>query len=217
MREPHAFEEFAGWPVAGRSQEAEAMARHTAHRQEEIVAYREIAEQQRRLVGAPKPHTDPLVGRQHRDILTEEADAATRRREVAGDDVEQRRLAGAIGSDHGAPLPDGYPSPSLFALVYYLNMKATLDGLEAVNGDLSDGQKKYREALTKLVLKTPVGDVKLDQNRQAIGTTFITEVVKDGQGNLYNKVLRKIDNVNQTLGIPPAEFKIGSRDEPNCP
>ena len=34
-----------------------------------------------------------------------------------------------------------YPSPSLFALVYYINMKAALDGLEAVKGDLSDGQK----------------------------------------------------------------------------
>jgi len=52
---------------------------------------------------------------------------------------------------------------------------------------------------------------------EPIGTTFITEVAKDSQGNLYNKVLRKIDNVNQTLGAPPAEFKVGSRDEPNCP
>jgi len=86
-----------------------------------------------------------------------------------------------------------------------------------VKGDLSDGQKKYRDALSKMTLKTPVGDVKLDANRQAIGTTFVTEVVKDAQGNLYNKVLRKIDNVNQTLGLPPAEFKVGSRDEPNCP
>jgi branched-chain amino acid transport system substrate-binding protein len=111
----------------------------------------------------------------------------------------------------------GYPSPSLFALVYYINMKAALDGLELVKGDLSDGQKKYREALSKMVLKTPVGDVRLDENRQAIGTTFITEVVKDSKGNLYNKVLRKVDNVPQTLGMKKEEFKIGSRDEPNCP
>jgi branched-chain amino acid transport system substrate-binding protein len=123
----------------------------------------------------------------------------------------------AFVADYKKNFPDGYPSPSLFALVYYINMKAALDGLEAVRGDLSDGQKKYRDALTKMTLKTPVGDVKLDQNRQAVGTTFITEVVKDSQGNLYNKVLRKIDNVNQTLGIAPADFKIGSRDEPNCP
>jgi branched-chain amino acid transport system substrate-binding protein len=123
----------------------------------------------------------------------------------------------AFVADYKKNFPDGYPSPSLFALVYYLNMKATLDGLEAVKGDLSDGQKKYRDALSKMVLKSPVGDIKLDANRQAIGTTFVTEVVKDSQGNLYNRVLKKIDNVNQTLGVPPAEFKIGSRDEPNCP
>jgi branched-chain amino acid transport system substrate-binding protein len=111
----------------------------------------------------------------------------------------------------------GYPSPSLFAYVYYVNMKAALDGLAAVNGDLSGNHAKYRDTLQKMVLKTPTGDVRLDSNRQAIGTTFVTEVVKDAQGNLFNKVLRKVDNVEQTLGIPRAEFKIGSRDVPNCP
>jgi branched-chain amino acid transport system substrate-binding protein len=116
------------------------------------------------------------------------------------------------------PVSSGaYPSPSLFALVYYINMKATLDGLEAVKGDLSDGQKKYREALQKMTLKTPVGDVKLDANRQAIGTTFITEVVKDKQGNLSNKVLRKVDGIDQMLGMKKEEFQMGSRDVPNCP
>lgn len=111
----------------------------------------------------------------------------------------------------------GFPSPSLFAYVYYMNMKAALDGLEAVKGDLSGGQAKYRETLAKMVLKTPTGDVRLDENRQAIGSTFVTEVVKDAQGNLYNKVVAKVDNVNQTLGLPKAQFKIGSRDVPNCP
>ena len=111
----------------------------------------------------------------------------------------------------------GYPSPSLFALVYYTNMKAALDGLEAVGGDLSGGQAKYRDALSKMVLKTPVGDVRLDANRQAIGTTFITEVVKDAQGNLFNKVLRKVDGIDQMLGMKKEDFKMGSRDEPACP
>lgn len=111
----------------------------------------------------------------------------------------------------------GFPSPSLFAYVYYMNMKAALDGLAAVNGDLSGGQAKYRDTLQKMVLKTPTGDVKLDANRQAIGSTFITEVVKDAQGNLFNKVVAKVDNVDQMLGQSKAEFKIGSRDVPNCP
>jgi ABC-type branched-subunit amino acid transport system substrate-binding protein len=116
------------------------------------------------------------------------------------------------------PVSSGaYPSPSLFALVYYINMKAALDGLEAVKGDLSDGQKKYREALAKMTLKTPTGDVKLDSNRQAIGSTFITEVVKDKQGNLFNKVLRKVDGIDQMLGMKKEEFQMGSRDVPNCP
>lgn len=111
----------------------------------------------------------------------------------------------------------GYPSPSLFAFVYYLNMKAALDGLDAVGGDLSNNHAKYREALSKLELKGPTGTVRLDANRQAIGTTFVTEVVKDSQGNLTTKVLRKVDNVEQLLGIPRDQFKVGSRDEPNCP
>jgi branched-chain amino acid transport system substrate-binding protein len=116
------------------------------------------------------------------------------------------------------PVKDGgYPSPSLFALVYYTNMKAALDALDAVKGDLSGNQAKYREALSKLELKMPTGTVKLDGNRQAIGTTFVTEVVKDSKGDLTTKVLRKVDNVEQLLGIPKDQFKIGSRDEPACP
>ncbi len=120
-------------------------------------------------------------------------------------------------ADYKANFKDGYPSPSLFAFVYYVNMKAALDALEAVKGDLSDGHKKYRETLATMTLQTPVGPVRLDENRQAIGTSFITEVAKDEKGGFYNKVIRKIDNVPQMLGLKKEEFKIGSRDEPSCP
>ena len=111
----------------------------------------------------------------------------------------------------------GYPSPSLFALVYYTNMKAALDALDQVKGDLSGGQAKYREALSKLELKMPTGTVKLDANRQAIGSTFVTEVVKDSKGDLTTRVLRKVDNVDQMLGMKREEFQMGSRDVPACP
>ncbi|HEU0204893.1 MAG TPA: ABC transporter substrate-binding protein [Burkholderiaceae bacterium] len=123
----------------------------------------------------------------------------------------------AFVADYKKNYPDGYPSPSLFAFVYYINMKAALDALDQVKGDLSDGHKKYREVLAKMTLKTPTGDVKLDENRQAIGTTFVTEVAKDEKGGFYNKVVKKVDNVDQLLGIKKAEFQIGSRDVPNCP
>lgn len=123
-------------------------------------------------------------------------------------------------ADYKTNYKDGFPSPSLFAFVYHVNMKAALDALEAVNGDLSGGQAKYREALAKLVLKTPTGEVKLDENRQAIGTTFITEVAKGSDGGFYNKVVKVIPNINQRLGMSKEEFDkmgLGSRDVPSCP
>src|SRR5882672_7861968 len=114
----------------------------------------------------------------------------------------------------------GYPSPSLFALVYYINMKAALDALDAVNGDLSGGQAKYREALKNLKLQTPVGEITVDENRQAIGPTFITEVAKGADGTFYNKVVKTLPKVDQRLNMSKAEFDkmgLGSRDVPNCP
>ena len=122
--------------------------------------------------------------------------------------------------DYKENYKDGFPSPSLFAYVYYINMKAALDGLDAVKGDLSGGQAKYREALRTLKLKTPTGEVTLDENRQAIGTTFVTEVAKAADGEFYNKVVKVVPNVNQRLGMSKAEFDkvgLGSRDVPNCP
>ena len=93
--------------VARRPEEAEAVAGDAAHRQEEVVAHREVAEQERGLVRASQPHADALVGRQRGHVLTEESHPAPRGREVAGDDVEQRGLAGAVGADHGTALPHG--------------------------------------------------------------------------------------------------------------
>jgi branched-chain amino acid transport system substrate-binding protein len=123
-------------------------------------------------------------------------------------------------ADYKENFKDGFPSPSLFAYVYYINMKAALDALDEVKGDLSDGQKKYREALAKMTLKTPTGDVKLDENRQAIGTTFITEVAKGPDGGFYNKVVKVVPGVDQRLGMSKDDFEkmgLGSRDVPNCP
>ncbi len=123
-------------------------------------------------------------------------------------------------ADYKENFKDGFPSPSLFAYVYYINMKAALDGLDAVKGDLSGGQAKYREALKNLKLKTPTGEVVLDENRQAIGTTFVTEVAKAADGSFYNKVVKVVPNVNQRLGMSKADFDkvgLGSRDVPNCP
>jgi branched-chain amino acid transport system substrate-binding protein len=123
-------------------------------------------------------------------------------------------------ADYKANFKDGFPSPSLFAFLYYLSTEAALEGLDAVKGDLSGGQKAYREALQKLVLHGPAGDIRIDENRNGIGDTYITEVAKKPDGEFYNQVVKVTHNVTETLGLSKDEFNkmgLGSRDVPNCP
>jgi branched-chain amino acid transport system substrate-binding protein len=122
-------------------------------------------------------------------------------------------------ADYKAQFKDGFPSPSLFAYLYYINTRATLEALDAVKGDLSNGQKAYRDALQKTNFKGPAGEVKIDGNRNGVGTTYITEVTKAPDGSFYNKVVKTVPNISQTLGLSEAEFKkmgLGSRDVPDC-
>jgi branched-chain amino acid transport system substrate-binding protein len=122
-------------------------------------------------------------------------------------------------ADYKAAYKDGFPSPSLFAQGYYINTKAVLLALDKVGGDLSDGEAKFRDVLGKLEFDTPTGMVKLDKNRQAIADNYLTEVAKADDGHLYNKVITVVKAVNQTLGIPEADFlKLGvaNRDNPDC-
>ena len=122
-------------------------------------------------------------------------------------------------ADYKAQFKDGFPSPSLFAYLYYINTRATLEALDAVKGDLSNGQKAYRAALQKTNFKGPAGEVKIDANRNGVGTTYITEVTKAPDGSFYNKVVKTVPNISQTLGLPEADFKkmgLGSRDVPDC-
>ena len=112
-----------------------------------------------------------------------------------------------------------FPGPSLLATGYYNAATAAFTVLEKIGGDLSDGQKKFRAELAKLELDAPNGKIVLDKNRQAIGTNFVTEVIKNKNGDLVNKLVKTVPNVNQTLGMDPAVFqKIGTpaRDVPTC-
>ncbi|WP_246687335.1 ABC transporter substrate-binding protein [Mesorhizobium sp. B2-5-9] len=116
--------------------------------------------------------------------------------------------------------PGAFPSPSLFAHAYYINMKAALLGLDKVGGDVSDGGTKLRDTLSTLSFETPTGKVSLDKNRNAIADIFLTEVTEGADGTLLNKLIKVVPQVNQTLGIPEDEFtKLGavSRDNPSCP
>lgn len=117
------------------------------------------------------------------------------------------------------PEKDRFPSPSLFGVGYYVATLAAIEGLNMVKGDLSDDQKGFHKALSTMELKTPLGPVKLNENRQATGSVFVNEVA-DGPGDTLVSVLKKrVDGVTQTLGMTPEAFRamgLPSRTTPDC-
>jgi branched-chain amino acid transport system substrate-binding protein len=112
-----------------------------------------------------------------------------------------------------------FPSPSLFAQGYYVNTKALLKGVDAVKGNLTDKQAGLQAALAKLSFDTPTGKVSLDANRNAIADNFVTEVVKNADGTLSNKVVSVTKQMDQKLGLSAADYAaIGSfgKENPKC-
>ncbi len=117
------------------------------------------------------------------------------------------------------PADKRFASPSLFATNYYNAFNGIATGLEKVNADLSDGGAKFRAELAKVQLDAPNGPIKLDDDRQAIATTFITEVVEAPNGDLTNKFVRTVPNVSKTMGLSAEAFKavgLPSRTNPEC-
>lgn len=109
------------------------------------------------------------------------------------------------------PAEKRFPVPSGIATGYYNAALAAFTVLDEIDGDLGDGQKKFREKLATIELDAPNGKITLDSNRQAVLNNFVTEVVEDENGNLVNQLVKIVPNVNQTLGIDPATFqKIGA-------
>jgi ABC-type branched-subunit amino acid transport system substrate-binding protein len=117
------------------------------------------------------------------------------------------------------PANQRFPSPSLFGTGYYIATQAAIAGLNAVNGDLSDGQRRFNAALSSLRLATPLGEVTLNENRQATGTVFVNEIAEGPGGTLVSRNVAKVDGVNQTLGLTAAQFQamgLPSRTNPDC-
>lgn len=116
--------------------------------------------------------------------------------------------------------PDGLPYPGLFALSYYNETTGVLKALEQVKGDLSNNQKAFKEALAKIEFDGPTGHIKLDANRQAIGPNYVSEIQRGADGKLAAVVIKKAENVDQTLGLGadnPYFAEPVSRDFPDCP
>ena len=117
------------------------------------------------------------------------------------------------------PPDQRFPSPSLLATGYYNATNAMLACMDEVGGDLTDGHAGFRGCLADLTLEAPNGSISLDENRQAIGTNFVSEVVELDDGTLATQMVSMAENVNQTLGIDKAAFDaigLPSRESPVC-
>lgn len=117
------------------------------------------------------------------------------------------------------PANERFPTPSLFGVGYYVATLAAVTALNQVNGDLGDGQRRFNAALSQLRLATPLGEVTLNENRQATGTVYVNEVAEGPNGTLVNRMVSQVDGVNQTLGMTAEQFRamgLPSRTTPDC-
>ena len=113
----------------------------------------------------------------------------------------------AFTERYRASFPDADSAPSIFALSYYVNAKALFLALEETDGELGESHETLREALAELELDTPFGGpVALDENRQAVTTTFIVEVAEVDGGILTLRTVDDVEEVGQTLGLPRDAF-----------
>jgi branched-chain amino acid transport system substrate-binding protein len=100
-----------------------------------------------------------------------------------------------IGGQPAAP-----QAASTFTYGFYVNTWGLIQGLKAVKGDISGGQKALQKALAKVKLNTPYGPVHLDKNRQAVLTVYYQQLYTDTSGKLAVKTVASIPNVDQTFG-----------------
>jgi branched-chain amino acid transport system substrate-binding protein len=115
--------------------------------------------------------------------------------------------------------PGGAAAPqasSTFTYGYYVNTWGLIKGLEAVKGDISSSQKPLQQALAKVTLPAPYGEITLDQNRQAKIVAYDQQLVTQN-GKLAVKTVAAVPGVDQTFGgtfsptTPPP-----NRTNPTC-
>jgi branched-chain amino acid transport system substrate-binding protein len=85
------------------------------------------------------------------------------------------------------------------ALAFNDAMEGLLRGLEASDGDLSDGRQRLREELARVRLDLPSSPVHLDQNRQSVRNTYLKQVARRG-GRRAFRLVRVVPDVEQTFG-----------------
>ena len=84
-------------------------------------------------------------------------------------------------------------------LAFHDAMEGLLRGLEASDGDLSDGRRRLREQLAQLRFDLPSGPVRLDRNHQAVRSTYLKRISGGGDAREF-RLVRAVPDVEQTFG-----------------
>jgi branched-chain amino acid transport system substrate-binding protein len=158
--------------------------------------------------------TDPVILKELGDQVVGVVTAGM----TAGDSQESSYL------DYSNALDTAYPdlkgtASSVFAYGYYTAMEAIAQGLEQVDGDLSDDHAAFNDALANLELDAPLGTIKLDENHQAIMDNFLQQIVKDqtDDGVPDVKTIKTIPQVDETFaGFFSPETPSPDRTNPKC-
>jgi branched-chain amino acid transport system substrate-binding protein len=104
-----------------------------------------------------------------------------------------------------------------FMYGFYAGGLAFTTALEAVGGDLSDNHAALREELSTMTLDAPYGPVVLDENRQAITDTWVSQLIVGDDGELASQAVAVIPDVDQTFGGTfSADTPPPGQGEPDC-
>jgi branched-chain amino acid transport system substrate-binding protein len=100
---------------------------------------------------------------------------------------------------------------SVFTVNYYDAAWALDKAMNAVHGDLSNGQSALHAALAKTSLPdAPYGPITLDQNRQAIVTNYIGQVTPPPAGS-------KVPGIHTIYAVPGVTESFGGTFTPSTP
>jgi branched-chain amino acid transport system substrate-binding protein len=81
-------------------------------------------------------------------------------------------------------------------LAFHDAMEGLLRGIEAADGDLSDGRQRLHESLAEVRFDAPSSPVRLDRNRQAVRNTYVERV---GREPRKRELVRVVPGVEQTF------------------
>ncbi len=86
------------------------------------------------------------------------------------------------------------------ALNHYDSAAPVLEALERVDGDISHGERRLMAALANLTFDSPEGPRHLDAHHQAVGLSYLGQLIRSKNGKLAVRQIRTVANVEQTFG-----------------